>query len=148
MDKTIRIWALIDLALLTAAGIFLVRGYILQSGDTASIGAVIAESALAPLLITLVMGMTTSRQNGQQGWFLGLLALLVVGVLGPFVAYIVLASLAGVNLAREYGLLFLILYLALPGLAALGTLVYSRSAEPFTRRPAAVPISKWDEPQS
>ena len=147
MDKTIRIWALIDLALLTAAGIFLVRGYIAQSNDTASVGAVLAAGTVAPLLITLVMGMTTSRKNGQQGWFLGLLALLVVGVLGPFVAYIVLASLAGVNLASEYGLLFLILYLALPGLAALGALVYSRSAEPFTRRPAEATISKWDEYQ-
>lgn len=147
MDKTIRIWALIDLALLTIAGVFLVRGYILQSSDIASIGAVIAESTLAPLLITLVMGMTTSRQNGQQGWFLGLLALLILGVPGPFVAYIVLAGLAGVHLASEYGLLFLVLYLALPGLAALGTLVYSRSAEPFTLRPAAVAINKWDEQQ-
>lgn len=145
MDKAIRIWALIDLALLTAAGVLLVRGYILQSGDTASIGAVIAESALAPLLITLVMGMTTSRHNGQQGWFLALLALLIVGVPGPFVAYIVLAGLAGVHLASEYGLLFLVLYLALPGLAALGTLLYSRSAEPFTRRPTKVAVNKWDE---
>ena len=147
MDKTIRIWALIDLALLTAAGIFLVRGYSLQSGDSASIGAVIAEGAVAPLLITLVMGMTTSRKNGQQGWFLGLLALFIIGILAPYATYVVLASLAGVNLASEYGLLYLTLYLALPGLAALGALVYSRSAEPFTRRPAEVIISTWDEQQ-
>ncbi len=138
MDKTIRTLSIMTLALLTAAGFFLVRGYTLQSGDTASIGAVIAEGTLAPLLITLVMGMTTSRQNGQQGGFWSLLALLVVGVPGPFVAYIVLASLAGANLASEYGLLFLVLYLMLPGLAALGTLAYSRSAEPFMLRPAAV----------
>ena len=123
------------------------RGYVLQSGDMASIGAVIAEVAGAPLLITLVMGMTTSRKNGQQGWFWGLLALLILGVPTPFVVYIVLAFLAGANLASQFGLLFLVLYLVLPGLAALGTLIYSWSAEPFTRRPAKVSLNKWDEQQ-
>jgi hypothetical protein len=106
---------------------------------------VIVGGTLAPLLITLVMGMTTSRKNGQQGWFWGLLALLIVGVPGPFVAYIVLASLAGASIASQYGLLFLILYLMLPGLAALGALLYSRSAEPFMCRPAKLSISKWDQ---
>ncbi len=134
MQRAIRLFAVIDLAVAITAAVLLTMGYLSAPTDAAWIGAALSEGLLALLLITYALAIVNAKQNAQRGWFWWLVLLVIVGVPGPYVVFLFFAGSAGPQIAEQYGLAYLVVDTLLPLLAAVGALAYSFRAEPYEAR--------------
>lgn len=154
MAKPIRVLSIIDLVILLISDVLLSAGYFTTTPGSVLPNSVFISLCLSTLilglvLITMFLAMAAARQNRQYGWFFILLLLLVIGVPGSYIVFLVFAGTAGANLAAQYGLVYLLVYTLCPLSAALGALIYSFRADLYvpkweTSHEPERPVNKWE----